>query len=733
MGGAVMTADPSPPTRSLDELKRYFSPSVRKAIDRLKAGAARPHQVTPVGFLKALADVHPEYADDRLGKLRGVDTHQGTPMPLAGLLERILALYDVDELHKQNAVLHTRTVVIDLATLDETVHHEVGSDLHHTLEDEKKPEEDAANKARRALDTDRQTGAGEDRTYVPWSTDEAIGVDHDVLSRVPVARALATQLAALHRRFPGGSFLVHIDGPWGAGKSTLLRFLREIIDDGDGDDGPEPWLVVSFDAWRQSRSEPAWLMLLQAVRSAVGGAQRSWRGRARFWVGERLRLVSPWQWIALSLMTIVALVLLAMLARWRPDVTAPEVDGLLKLVSGVVTLAASLWLIAKTVSRWAMLGSQRSATAFEQTHPDPMEELAGHFAWILDQTDRTVLVLIDDLDRCDHGYVVELLDTVQKLMRDRDVRPRRRQGRGGRGDPSLFFVVAADGRWVRQSYDATHGTLADVVREPGRSLGSLFVEKLFQLTVPVPRLSEALKRDYLTQLLQDEVTDGRPNADPALVERLRAAPRSEVLGVLSTVSTLERVGVAGVAIERMVTEPGAEEATRHILEPYAPLLEPNPRAMKRFVIAFSMLRSVRTAEGSVVGDGPLALWTVLRSRWPMLAEHLEQDPDAVQWFQLPADQLSSAIPATLVPLFTDPPPELRAVVNHQDGPLDAATIRQCAGLMAGQPTTTDAPSSPTAARADDTPDGAAPPHPAIVGHASPLTNERVTARAVGRA
>ncbi len=105
--------------------------------------------------------------------------------------------------------------------------------------------------------------------------------------------------------------------------------------------------------------------------------------------------------------------------------------------------------------------------------------------------------------------------------------------------------------------------------------------------------------------------------------------------------------------------------------------------MKRFVMAYSMLRAVRTAEGSVIGTGPLALWTILQTRWPMLASYLQASPEAVRLFAVPADRIPAATPVRLVPLFTEPTADLRAVMNHQDGPLDARTIRECSGQALG--------------------------------------------------
>jgi hypothetical protein len=157
------------------------------------------------------------------------------------------------------------------------------------------------------------------------------------------------------------------------------------------------------------------------------------------------------------------------------------------------------------------------------------------------------------------------------------------------------------------------------------------------------------------------------------------SPREDVLDILGDAPPAERVRNSWAAIDRLVVEPGAQEATRHALEPYASLLDPTPRGMKRFVMAYSMLRAVRTAEGSVVPLEPLALWTILSIRWPLLAECLRDRPDAVRLFQRTEDELPATVPPELARLFADPPDGLRAVMNHPDGPLTAATIRECCG------------------------------------------------------
>jgi hypothetical protein len=99
--------------------------------------------------------------------------------------------------------------------------------------------------------------------------------------------------------------------------------------------------------------------------------------------------------------------------------------------------------------------------------------------------------------------------------------------------------------------------------------------------------------------------DGRPDAD-----RLERRLRREA------------------AVRRLGT-PELLRHTEHTLSRFAGLLEPNPRAMKRLVNAYGVERAVQILEGHsqdlVNAREKLALWTIVRSRWPLLAEYLSED------------------------------------------------------------------------------------------------------------
>ena len=153
------------------------------------------------------------------------------------------------------------------------------------------------------------------------------------------------------------SFLVQIDGSWGAGKSTLLRFLSDSV---KGEHGVQVqgkhWLVVTYDSCRQSEGGSPWLTLLQAIRTAVRLDQsRTWE-RVWFWLRERARLVSSWQWIAalfmLATTTLVTLVILSSGA----ESSVTKWGDVAKITGGLVPVVAAFWLLAGTAGRFCVPG-----------------------------------------------------------------------------------------------------------------------------------------------------------------------------------------------------------------------------------------------------------------------------------------------------------------------------------------------------------------------------------------
>jgi len=65
-----------------------------------------------------------------------------------------------------------------------------------------------------------------------------------------------------------------------------------------------------------------------------------------------------------------------------------------------------------------------------------------------------------------------------------------------------MFLVAADGAWLRTSYEGAYKDFRDAIGQPGRPLGYLFLDKIFQLSLTLPTASKAAQQTLLDKLLQ---------------------------------------------------------------------------------------------------------------------------------------------------------------------------------------------------------------------------------------
>lgn len=538
--------------------------------------------------------------------------------------------------------------------------------------------------------------------YLAWQSD-APATD-DLLQRTPLARALAARLRRFGEEEAPTSFLVHIDGPWGSGKTTLLRLLKEELDPSfreqpsaaDEQAPPSPpraarstpdaWLTIDFNAWQQSKVGTPWWSLLSALRRDVA---RGRRRPTRWW----LRMVEAWvRFRRVGAPFFLACIVLVALAAGfffllRPSKASfASTADIAQGIGAIVVALGTLWAGSKVAARIFLWDSAQGARLYEQSSRNPMLDVSRHFGWLIARAGKPVVFLIDDLDRCSDSYVVDLLETVQTLIRDPDG--------GGRGvavpAKPPCFVVAADGAWIRRSFETTYSQFNASVGEPGQPLGYLFLDKFFQLRVRMPRIDLVQRRSYLRHLLGTvgpamarQGADSPANADQVLRRIRQSSSEAEIVAVLGDASPEVRDRVAADAVDQLSTSLVAS-STEHWLQQFAVLLPPNPRAMKRFVNDYSILRMVRTLEANAVPMAPLALWTIIETRWPSLADCLRAHPQAVRIVDQTAvipdsQQTIDGVPADLQDLLGSP--EFRRLSAFTPGgPLTAERIAACCGV-----------------------------------------------------
>lgn len=318
-----------------------------------------------------------------------------------------------------------------------------------------------------------------------------------------VAKTFAEPLAR-GRSMP--SLTVAVLGPWGAGKSSALRILRDraaeiALASGEGgaaSDGapvgtarpasqgapPKPRLVIcdySAPVWQATKLDARTTLVARMLVSLAGGVENA---------AEQLFLPAK-----------------AVLETVSKTAQPSSVEGRLLWSSAAVERIATV--LSRLQDFDELLRLQLAIDA-----ANPAET-------------RALVVLIDDLDRCEPAFVHELLNETQQLGRV----------------PNVFFVVAADEdtlrRAVKEGAAGRERTDAEVDHE---------LAKLVQHTITVPDLDEATATLLLRSLLVAEpepaVADalldnvgvflqGLPSRTPRAVKRALNSLGSEMAGELA--------------------------------------------------------------------------------------------------------------------------------------------------------------------------------------------------------
>ncbi|MEM1235572.1 MAG: P-loop NTPase fold protein [Pseudomonadota bacterium] len=540
---------------------------------------------------------------------------------------------------------------------------------------------------------------------VKFHSDRAVASrEDDDIGRAAVADSIAKSVREVwpdHVDDYKRPFAVHLAGRWGSGKSSVLTFLREALESGTAPDGSdqEKWLVVDFNAWLRQDEGTAWWAMMNAV---VAGAQTGLPPITRNFLRRRYR---RWLWLngtgfrwwaPLGILSLVCLFVLferaTNPATPGPDTTYTETrtftttdteqeftprDGAAPIIEGAELTTkvettrteerqeegfwASIWRDAKTlipilVAFFGTLGSifgiiatvrqkqADTANTLTELNTDPAAPLQEQFKRVVEDAGRPVAIFIDDLDRCDAPYVVDLLETFQTIY----------------AKVPVLYVVAADRDWIVSAYGQVYKDFGPDISRPGLPLGYLFVEKIFQLSVPLPDLGPDDRETLLDKLLGD-TGEEEPSApeETAVFEAQLAdgfgdleTTRSVLASAKEALPRQDYAKVARLAYDEIQSEAG-QRSVKHALSDFTHLMDPNPRSLKRLINDYTFRQGYLFLSGENVPVASLIHWSILSLRFPYAAREIARSPDLLDdrarndW-----DKKNEKAPHT--PFFADP-------------------------------------------------------------------------------
>jgi len=487
----------------------------------------------------------------------------------------------------------------------------------------------------------------------------------DQLGREELAESLVKMLGQLWQDANGSrggaaenSLVLQLYGPWGAGKTSFINLMKKHLCATSPVHGEKGWLCVDFNAWRHQHVDPPWWALMEQI-FRQGIAQRPESERLSLKFKERCWRLFEGHRVQLGVFAVIFLVGFLGVAFTssgeagvfkQSAATVRSFSELLSLVGGVATT-----LLVGLNSIFA--GSAASAKLFQRFASDPMERVGEHFFKVVNEINAPIVVFIDDLDRCRVDFVVRMMESLHTLFNHQ----------------RIIYVVAADRRWVSACFEKSYEELGKSVAEPGRPTGHLFLDKIFQLSIRLPGITPDIKATYLERLLEKKPEEAAELADKEVAfksefedfkVKFEAATSLQEVEEALRESTGDQVrDRARMAAAILRTADREFDVQReHRLSRFAHLMEANPRALKLLVNAYGININLARASGvrymSEDFYDQVALWTILSSRYPAVAEALEHEPDL-----LPAlrDE-DPGLPEELVMLIQD-----KNIANLLDG------------------------------------------------------------------
>jgi hypothetical protein len=282
------------------------------------------------------------------------------------------------------------------------------------------------------------------------------------------------------------------------------------------------WTAISFDAWRYQRVAPPWWWLMSELDKQLKA--RRWQTDKRAWARQRsedilerlLRLAKDLLWVVPGAVIFLIGLYLHHEAMFK------VLNWLVTAGGGIAAILALLSSIRNALRRHLLAQSPRGATALLR-NTDPMADLLRRYAFLVRSARSPIIVLIDNLDRCRAEYVVEMLEGIQTILRHPQAR--KPMSRQSQPCPLIAFVVAADRRWLCDSYLHAYKDFEHSAHEPGRPFGLMFVDKVFDITLRIPTVPAAAAQRT------SEGRNSTPSKNPfrglTSEPRVRAALREE--------------------------------------------------------------------------------------------------------------------------------------------------------------------------------------------------------------
>ena len=424
-----------------------------------------------------------------------------------------------------------------------------------------------------------------------------------------------------------GVYTLNLSGSWGSGKTSVLNLLHGKLMTNKL--GGRKVLQVTFNAWRNQHIEAPWWSLMDGIyRQVKNKLPLRQQLKEKWWRLNANNVSSTIVFGTILLILIIAAIINGFDVEMLTDST--------NLIFAMLSILGLSWAGGSISKRSLIFGGSTAAQFYADHTNDAQRKLSGHFnSMIQSIADQfQIVIFIDDLDRCHSHYAVRLLESIQTVF----------------NESPIIVIVAADSDWLRVSYQMEYGETFGSLKEPGKSIGTLFMEKMFRFSTSLPESNNLFKQDYWSQLINGKTNSksngtGNPPTGPGPVISSEERVLLKEKLINGEVSNREiPFELRKEAVKDLTEHQATKEDIEHSLLPFIQYLSGNPRAMKILVNSYSANRALAILSGIDVVTKQLAIWTICSLRWPEFMRLLMKDSSLLERIrQLKIDELQSEI------------------------------------------------------------------------------------------
>ena len=392
--------------------------------------------------------------------------------------------------------------------------------------------------------------------------------DRDFVNFTSVAETVAEIVV----QAAGRPISIGVSGAWGTGKSSLIRLTHEELKKRKGPSVDREFIFVEFNAWLYQGYDDARAALMEVIASTLESEAKT-RGKG---LEQATSLLKRVNWLRAAKLTASSAMALSL---GLPPMGL--IGEAWKLGEGMLADGVDESEVAQLEKLGGKVANEGKALVKPKAVKSPPKEidaLRKNFEDALEKMEVTLIVLIDDLDRCLPETTISTLEAIRLFLFLKNA----------------AFVIAADTDMIK--YAVRHH-----FKDVDDKLVTSYFDKLIQVPIRVPPLGTQEVRAYMILLFIE-------NSD------LAAATKDTVR---SAISDQLKKSWQGARVDRAFVEKLHEFSPELIgrfdtADRLAPIMtssigiQGNPRLIKRFLNALSIRMSIAKAHGVGVDEAVLA-------------------------------------------------------------------------------------------------------------------------------